>query len=421
MMNENKKIPNKNFMILMLGRIVSDTGTGVQAVVMPLYIIDIGGSAATVGLFTFLALIPALVIYPFAGVFGDRLNRKYIMIGADLLSGGVILALAACSHLGKMNLALLLSVQVISSLLYGFFDPASKGMLPQLIEGEKLIRANSTVASLRTLTGVLSPVIGTVLYVKLGITVLFLINGISFLISGVCEVFIKYKHVKRELVTGSAGFAADLSDGARFILRNKTISRMCIFFFIIFALIQPIFTVILPLFFRTKLNYSDTQYGYMQMVFILGALVGSILVGTVFGKDKKVSEPIFMGCYILMGTMLIFSVILFPTSLSVIGKGSMLYFALLSIVLGILSIACMLISVPVQAFIQKVTPNEYMSRIFSIVGMITKGGMPFGALIYGIILSRATIHWTILFTTILMMMITIGFLTTVLNKIRGAK
>ncbi|WP_315068781.1 MFS transporter [uncultured Clostridium sp.] len=108
MMNENKKIPNKNFM---LGRIVSDTGTGVQAVVMPLYIIDIGGSAATVGLFTFLALISALVIYPFAGVFGDRLNRKSIMIGADLLSGAVILALAACSHLGKMNLALLLSVQ----------------------------------------------------------------------------------------------------------------------------------------------------------------------------------------------------------------------------------------------------------------------------------------------------------------------
>jgi len=86
MMNENKKAPNKNFMLLMLGRIVSDTGTGVQAVVMPLYIIDIGGSAATVGLFTFLALIPALVIYPFAGVFGDRLNRKSIMIGADLWS-----------------------------------------------------------------------------------------------------------------------------------------------------------------------------------------------------------------------------------------------------------------------------------------------------------------------------------------------
>lgn len=419
-MNENKKIPNTNFMLLMLGRLVSDVGTGVQAVVMPLYIIDIGGSAATVGLFTFLSLIPALIIYPFAGVFGDRLNRKSIMVGADILSGAVILALAACSYLGRMNLALLLSVQVITSLLYGFFDPASKGMLPQLIDGEKLIKANSTVATLRTLTGILSPVIGTVLYVKLGITVLFLINGISFLISGVCEVFIKYKHVKRESVTGSPRFAADLSDGVRFILGNKIISRMCLFFFIIFALIQPIFTVILPLFFRTKLSYTDTQYGYLQMVFILGALIGSILVGTVFGKDKEVSNPLLWGCNILMGAMAAFSVLLFPTSLSLLGKGSTLYFVLFSAVLGILSISCMLISVPVQAFIQKVTPNEYMSRIFAIVGMITKGGMPFGALIYGTVLSKGTIHWTMFFITILVMMITISFLVAVLKRIRVA-
>jgi hypothetical protein len=35
--------------------------------------------------------------------------------------------------------------------------------------------------------------------------------------------------------------------------------------------------VVMPLFFRTKLSYTDTQYGYLQMVFILGALIGSIL------------------------------------------------------------------------------------------------------------------------------------------------
>jgi MFS transporter, DHA3 family, macrolide efflux protein len=412
----DKKTLNTNFMLLMLGRIVSDIGTGVQAVVMPLYIIDVGGSAATVGLFTFLSLVPALLIYPFAGVFGDRLNRKSIMVGTDLSSGVVILALALCSYLGKMNITLLLSVQVIASLLYGFFDPATKGMLPQLVEKEKLIKANSTVATLRTLTGLLSPVIGTVLYVKLGITALFLINGFSFLFSGGCEIFIKYKHVKRESAAGTSGFGEDLLNGLRFIIRNKLIRKLCIFFLIIFTLIQPIFTVILPLFFRTKLNYTDTQYGYLQMVFILGALLGSILVGTVFSKDKGISIPLFIGCSALMGSMLAFSFLLFPTSLSVLGKGTILYFILLSIVLCILSIACMLISVPVQTFIQKITPDEYMSRMFSIVGMLTKGGMPFGALVYGVILNRAPLHWTMLFTTFLMMIITSGFLVSVLKS-----
>ena len=76
----------------------------------------------------------------------------------------------------------------------------------------------------------------------------------------------------------------------------------------------------------------------------------------------------------------------------------------------------MLISVPVQTFIQKVTPNEYMSRMFSIVGMITKGGMPFGALVYGVILNRAPVHWTMLVTTFLMMIITGVFLGSVLKS-----
>jgi len=68
----DKKAVNTNLILLLLGRMVSDTGTSLQMVIIPLYIIDIGGSAATVGLFSFLALMPTLLVYPLAGVFGDR-------------------------------------------------------------------------------------------------------------------------------------------------------------------------------------------------------------------------------------------------------------------------------------------------------------------------------------------------------------
>src|SRR5690554_3163982 len=115
---------------------VSDTGTSLQMVIIPLYILDVGGSAATVGLFSFLALMPTLLVYPFAGVLGDRLNRKTIMVVTDFAGAGVILGLAFTSYLGKMSLTLLLMVQAVVSLLNGLFDPATKGMLPQLVEEE---------------------------------------------------------------------------------------------------------------------------------------------------------------------------------------------------------------------------------------------------------------------------------------------
>ncbi|MEL7565811.1 MAG: hypothetical protein AAGU27_13100 [Dehalobacterium sp.] len=61
---------NGNLILFLLGRLVSDTGTSIHMMIMPLYIIDAGGSAAIVGIFSLLSMLPALLIYPFAGVIG---------------------------------------------------------------------------------------------------------------------------------------------------------------------------------------------------------------------------------------------------------------------------------------------------------------------------------------------------------------
>jgi len=401
---------NINFMLLVFGRMISDTGTGIQAVIMPLYIIDIGGSAATIGLFSFLSLVPALIVYPFAGVLGDRSNRKTITVVTDLISGILLLGLAYAAYSGQMGLTLLLSVQVLVALLYGFFDPATKGMLPQLVPQDALTRANSTLVSARILSAMLSPVIGAALYAGLGIFALILLNGISFIISAGSSMLIRYRHFRHESALGVSGLLNDLSEGTRFIRNNKAIRQLCGFFLVVFALIQPIFAVVLPLFFKTRLEYSDTQYGYLQMIIILGAMVGSILVGVIYGKDKEVTKPLVAGCGLMMPTMMAFSALLFPQCLAVLGQGTGLYFALLSGVLCLLSVAIMFINIPVQTYVQNATPDEYMSRVFSIVGMISKGGMPFGALLYGLILNRLEVHWTGLTAALLMMIISVAFL-----------
>ncbi len=79
-MKEKMNPFNKNRLLLLWGRMVSDTGSRVQLIVIPLYILDTGDSAATAGLFTFLSIAPALLIYPMAGVLGDRWNRKTFII-----------------------------------------------------------------------------------------------------------------------------------------------------------------------------------------------------------------------------------------------------------------------------------------------------------------------------------------------------
>lgn len=409
----NKEL-NTNLALLLLGRMVSDVGSSIQMLIMPLYIIDMGGSAATVGLFSFFSLMPILLAYPFAGVIGDRFNRKMIMVAADFSSAFIVLFLAYASYMNQMNLILLLFIQALVSLFYGFFDPATKGMIPQLVPEEELNETNSKVATLRILSGLIAPLIAVTLYSNYGITLLFLINGISFLISGCSEMLIKYKHIKKESTDGVKGMALDLSEGVRFIKDSQIIRSFCVFFFVIFAFIQPVFSVILPLFFRTELNYSDAQYGVIQTVLFMGALLGSVLVG-VLGKNGNLKKPLVMGIGSVVIGMLIFAGLLFPQTVSTLGNDSLVYFLLFSAVMFMLYTSIMLISIPVQTIIQKATPNEYMSRVFSIVGLISKGGMPLGALVYGFALDTIGIHITAVTAAFMIMMISVKFLTS-MNK-----
>jgi MFS family permease len=412
-MKREKKAYNINYLLFLIGRMVSDTGTNLQMVVMPLYIIDNGGSGATVGLFSFLSLVPALLVYPFAGVLGDRMNRKKIMVLTDFGSAGAILGLAILSYFGRMNLSLLLIVQIVISLLNGLFDPATKGMLPKLVKQDELNWVNSQVASLRGVSVLLGPVIGTALYAHIGITILLFINGISFLLSGISEMLIRYKHIKRESAEGLPGIAGDLIEGIRFVMANKIIAKLCCFLLILYALAQSIFSVVFPLFFKTRLEYSDTKYGYLQSMLILGMLIGSSFVGLLFGKKTNLLKPLKVGTVSLSVTMLMLSALMFPPSISVFGRASIPYFVILAVILCAFSASIMFINVPVNSFIQRETPNEYMSRVFSIMGMISRGGIPFGALLYGVILERWEMHYTVLVAALLMMVISNVFLTSI--------
>lgn len=411
----NRKKLNRNLVLLLLGRMVSDIGSSVQMLIMPLFILDIGGSASTIGLFSFLYLMPILIVYPFAGVLGDRLNRKRIMVVADFTSAAIVLILTYLSYIDKLNLFLLLTIQVFIAILYGFFDPATKGMIPQLVHKDDLNKTNSQVATLRIMSGLVAPVLAVTLYTKFGITLLFLINGVSFLVSGLSEMFIKYEYIKKESISGIKGILHDMYEGANFIKNNKAIRKLSLFFLVVFAFIQPVFGVVLPLFFRTKLVYSDTQYGYIQVALFWGALLGSILVG-LYDKEKDIKRPLLLGITLVMTTMMGFAVIVLPGIVSVLGNDSLRYLIFFSSIMFVLYFSIMFISIPVQTIIQNETPNNYMSRVFSIVGLISKGGMPLGALVYGLVLDVIDIHIAVISTALCILVISISFIIS-FNKI----
>lgn len=386
-------MPNRNLNLLLAGRFVSDTGTRMQYTILPLYILDVGGSAATMGTFSLLTMLPLFLLLPLGGVVGDRLNRKKIMVNSDLISGFLILGLGLLAYFELVNLFLLIVVQMAVGIVSVFFESSSGGMIPSIVGKDDLTTANSKVATLRTMAGMIGPIAGAALYSTAGVTAVFMLNGISFLLSALSEMFIRYMHHPKETKQGIPGIFHDMKEGAQFIRDNKLILNLCIYFFILMTLIGPIFVIVLPLMFKRHLDYNDTWYGALQTFQMAGYLMGAIIVG-IISKKISTDRSFKIGNKLLALTFIPFSLVMFPFIYRSLGNGSIAYFSLYALTLLLLSTAFAFLSIPMQTIIQQTTPPQYMSRVFSIVGLISKGGMPIGAFLMGLILSGVSIHWT---------------------------
>lgn len=167
------------------------------------------------------------------------------------------------------------------------------------------------------------------------------------------------------------------------------------------------------MFFRSELNYTDTVYGYLQVVLIFGALVGSIGAGF-SSKDGNMKKRFLGGVGVMSLALIGFAVMLLPSIVGWLGNNSFFYLIGFGFMLFIMYTAIMFVSIPLQTTIQKQTTPEYMSRVFSIVGVISKGGMPLGALLYGAVLNKVSIHTTAMIASVIVLLLSMEFL----NKIR---
>ena len=317
------------------------------------------------------------------------------MVNCDIVSGALILVLAFLAFNGQVTIPVLFVFQVFVGIATVFFESASGGMIPALVHRDQLAVTNSRVAALRTSAGILGPVAGAALYTSVDITLLFFINGISFLLSAVSEMFIRYNHIRHVKKSGIKGIFEDMKEGGVYIRNNKIIYSMSLYLFIIITLVGPVFILVLPLIFKTKLDYSDTGYGILQTFQVIGSLFGVILTGIL---SKKLStEKVFsignIGFLFVLG---VFSFVLCPMAYSTLGNDSLSYFLLLTGNIFFISMAFAFIGIPVQTLIQQSTPPEYMSRVFSIVGLISKGGIPLGAFLLGLIINQISLHWTMI-------------------------
>src|SRR6266487_3781728 len=145
----------RNFALLWFGQLISLTGDYVLIVALPFYTYQLTGSVLATGVMFLVQALPGLFLGSLAGVFVDRWDRRWTMIASDLLRAGVLLflLLVRSRDLVWIIYAVAFTEQVISL----FFIPAKGAVIPNLVEEQHLMAANSLNSTSDAITRLVDP------------------------------------------------------------------------------------------------------------------------------------------------------------------------------------------------------------------------------------------------------------------------
>jgi MFS family permease len=370
----------------MFGRFISYTGTGIQQVALPLYILDVTHSGIMMGIFSAVNLVPNIIALPFAGILGDRKSRKNIMMASDYVRGIFVLLLGYLAMNGSLNIVFLFTLQVFISIMDSIFNASSTAILPELVEEDELMKGIAARGGVDAVSMIIGPSIGGIIYGVFGIKTVFCLNGITFIISGICCTLIAYANKDRNLGTFKSFFTEN-SDVFYFIKKNRALLQLFSLALVTNFLVAPLFDIVLPYVVKKGIGFSSQQYGYLISFFTFGILLGNILMGTCLVKFSR--KLIMKNSLVFQAIILfMFPAAVFPITVNYLGGHSMELFMLLAGIMFLGGFFNSGLNTPLNTNLQEMVPNRMRSRFFSVLGIFGQGAIPLGSLIYGILLDR---------------------------------
>jgi MFS family permease len=213
---------NRNFRYLAAGEIVSDLGDWLDFLaIIALIVYRWGLGPTALAAFSVATVLPRVLLAPVAGVWADRLDRRTVMIGADLARVPVVLAMVFAP-----DLTTLLALVVLKGCFSTFFTPAWQATIRATVPEEDLLAANSLSQLSLQMMKVLGPALGGVLVAVSGPRAAFVADAVSFLLSAafLSRLPAMPPEPGAEEEGPQPSFWGEFQAGFMFLIRNKVLA-----------------------------------------------------------------------------------------------------------------------------------------------------------------------------------------------------
>jgi MFS family permease len=391
-----EKLFTKNFTLLILGQLTSLFGNFILKLALSMYVLEATGSAAIFAGILSVATIPTILLSPLGGILADRADRRNIMVALDALTG--VSVLCAVLFLSESNaIAVISTLLIILSILGAFETPTVQACIPAMLQGDNIMKGNAVVNQVASLSYLIAPVLGGVLYAMSGLKPVMYASVVCFFITALFECFIKLSYQRIQSQGGVLQIVKqDFLSSMQYISKEQTsISKMLLLTAFSRFFVMGITIVGLPFLVRTVLGFNPKYYGAAESALAVATILGSIAAGILAEKLKIHKLSVLLatpGIFIIPSGI----VFLLPVNAMIKYGVTVVSFCGMQAVISIFSIFAV-------SLIQQRTPNHLIGKVMAYTSTVTLCVQPIGQIVYGFLFDRfySTVYFVLIPTGII--------------------
>lgn len=382
----------RNIILFLSSQTVSLFGSSLVQYAIMWHITLTTESGLMMTLYIICGFIPTFLLSPVAGVWADRYNRKFLIVAADGLIALATLVLAVLFLMGFDAIWLLFVMAAIRAIGTGIQTPAVGAILPQIVPKEKLTKVNGVNGSIQAVIMFVSPMVSAALLGMASIEVIFFIDVVTAAIAIITLLaFVKVAAHKKAASKQETTYFSDFKQGLNYIREHAFLKKFFIFFAVFFVLMAPA-AFLTPLQVTRSFGDDIWRLTAIEIAFSVGMMAGGGIIASWGGFPNRIKTLGFAS--IIMGVC-------------TLGLGLVPNFWVYLGFMAFFGIAMPIFNTPAMTLLQEKIEEDYLGRVFGVMGMISTSMMPLGMLVFGPLADLVQIEWLLVGTGMLIVVLSV--------------
>lgn len=364
------KLWNKDYILMLQGNAVSAIGDVLYSVAIGYWVYEKTGSSALMGIMSSISMFMVMFVSPFSGSIVDKCSRKAIIVGMDALRGLIMLIVGALAFTDKLSVPIVLAAAFLASACSVFFSPAVSTLMLDIIPHDDMVRGQSVHSGITSFINLVGKALSGALVAFLGVPLIIVINGISYLFSAATEMFV---HVPKTPQQGTkvtvSGVIRDFGLAIREIFGSRFLRLFVPCALILNLLGAGPMTLMLP--FCLEKGFTVDMYGYLMSVETAASLICVSLLGIIKLTPKA--------RYYMMAAGFLISIPIYI--LAYLSR----HYILMCVLLFLGAFTNCMGNAVFNASLMLALPEENRGAIIGFVSAASTGGCALSAVIFGVL------------------------------------